>query len=234
MNDFAEPEDFYAIYDRHRTYVRAEVKKKHLAEFGRNLWVPGEFAPQHRILELGCGCGVFLAFIAAKGGKDFLGVEMDPKARQFMPASIAERVSTTTIDAFLKSYDGPPFDRVVMLDVFEHFSHPEGVALLRRVAAILAPNGRIVLRVPNASSPWGLQYQFGDLTHKALYAPDSIRQVGVAAGLDCLGCHSYKRGSVARRFATRIIEGTLNALLTDPPPMWSANLVAVLSKAAAP
>jgi len=136
MNDFMKPEDFYAVYDRHRTYVRAEVKKKHLAEFGRNLWVPGAFSPQHRILELGCGCGLFLAFIEAKGCKDFLGVEMDAKAKQFMPPSIAERVSTTTFDDFFDSYDGPRFDRVVMLDVFEHFSPSEGVALLRRITAI--------------------------------------------------------------------------------------------------
>lgn len=227
---FEKPEDFYAVYATHRTYVRAEVRKKHLAEFGRNLWTPGGFRPEHRVLELGCGVGLFLAFLQAKGVADFVGVEMDPKAKDYMPDSIAERVRTETLDGFFTAYDGPPFDRIVLLDVFEHFSPGEGVALLERCQKVLAPDGRIVLRVPNAGSPWGLQYQFNDLTHKSLYAPGNIRQLAMAAGMACLECREYTRGSAVRRFTNAMVERLCDALLTDPPPVWSANFVAVLEK----
>jgi cyclopropane fatty-acyl-phospholipid synthase-like methyltransferase len=229
--DFTKPEDFYSVYDTHRTYVRAEVRKKHLAEFGRNIWQPAGFNPQHRVLELGCGVGLFLAFLEAKGVSDFQGVEMDTKARDFMPASISEHVSTQSFEAFFDSFNGEPFDRIVLLDVFEHFSHGEGVALLRQIVQILKPDGCIILRVPNVASPWGLQYQFNDLTHKALYAPGNIRQLAMAADLDCHACLPYSRGSTVRRMTNGLVERVFNALLTDPPPIWSANFIAILNRA---
>ncbi|NQU59331.1 MAG: class I SAM-dependent methyltransferase [Rhodospirillales bacterium] len=228
--DFSKPEDFYSVYDRHRTYVRAEVRKKHLAEFGRNIWQPATFKPEHRVLELGCGVGLFLAFLEAKGISDFQGVEMDAKAKEYMPASISERVSTQSFETFFEGYKGQPFDRIVLLDVFEHFSHGEGVALLARIVQILKPDGQIILRIPNVASPWGLQYQFNDLTHKALYAPGNIRQLAMAADLDCRACLPYSRGSTIRRATTAMVEGIFNALLTDPPPIWSANFIAILGR----
>jgi cyclopropane fatty-acyl-phospholipid synthase-like methyltransferase len=228
--DFAKPEDFYEVYDRHRTYVRAEVQRKHLAEFGRNLWQPGGFHPDHRVLELGCGVGLFLAFLHARDVRDFHGVEMDAKARAFMPDPIAERVSTESFDAFFEKYDGPPFDRIVLLDVFEHFSPAEGIALLHKCNDVLHADGRIILRIPNMGSPWGLQYQFNDLTHKGLYAPGNIRLLAMAAKLDCMACLPYTRGSIARRITNAMLEHVFNSLLTDPPPIWSANFVAILKR----
>jgi|TARA_B100001964_G_scaffold45735_1_gene50931 cyclopropane fatty-acyl-phospholipid synthase-like methyltransferase len=228
--DFEKPEDFYSVYDKHRTYVRAEVRKKHLAEFGRNLWTPAGFSRGHRVLELGCGVGLFLAFIEAKGVRDFYGVEMDEKAMEFMPTSIRERVSTESFETFFKNYNGLSFDRIILLDVFEHFTYGEGVALLRKIVQILKPDGQIILRVPNAGSPWGLQYQFNDLTHKALYAPGNIRQLAMAADLNCHACFTYTRGSVVRRITNSLVERVFNTLLTDPPPIWSANFVAILKR----
>ena len=163
-----KPEDFYAVYDTHRTYVRAEVRRKHMREFTRNIWAPAGFQANHRVLEIGCGVGLFLAYLQAMGVQDFTGVEMDPKTKDFMPESIAARVHTTTMDAFLDAQKDEKFDRIVMLDVFEHFSYVEGVKVLQKLGTFLAPGGRIVLRTPNCASPWGLQFQFNDLTHKAM------------------------------------------------------------------
>lgn len=227
---FEKPEDFYSVYDAHRTYVRAEVRKKHLAEFGRNLWRPAGFETSHRVLEIGCGTGLFLAFLQAMGVTDFTGIEMDPKTRDFMPESIASRVHTTTLQDFMAGHDGSTFDRIVLLDVFEHFTMFEGVDLLRALMPLLAADGRIVMRVPNCASPWGLQFQFNDLTHKAMYAPGNVGHLALAAGLKCVDVRPYGRGSAFRRAATRVIEGTLDKLLTDPPPIWSANFVAILAK----
>ena len=226
--DFTRPEDFYSVYDRHRTYVRAEVRNKHLREFGRNLWRPGGFRPEHKVLELGCGVGLFLAFLERMGVKDFVGVEMDAKAREFMPPAIANRVVTASFESYFEGAGPARFDRIVLLDVFEHFDPGEGVALLRRLAQRLMPGGQVVLRVPNMASPWGLQYQYNDLTHKGFYAPGNMGQLALAAGYRCLACRPYDRGSAVRRFTTRLVEGTLNRLLTDPPPVWTANFVALL------
>jgi cyclopropane fatty-acyl-phospholipid synthase-like methyltransferase len=228
---FEKPEDFYAVYDQHRTYVRADVRKKHVAEFTRNIWTPAGFQTSHRVVEFGCGVGLFLAYLAKMGVTDFMGVEMDPKTRDFMPAHVAERVLTTDIATFLDGHDGKPFDRIVLLDVFEHFSYVEGVKLLEDLKPLLAPDGKLVLRTPNCASPWGLQFQYNDLTHKANYAPGNIGHVALAAGMKAEACLSYTRGSWSRRLTTKLVEGTLNRLLTDPPPVWTANFVTIISSA---
>lgn len=228
--EFERPEDFYRTYDRQRPYVRSDVRRRHIREFDRNLWKPGRFQPGHRVLELGCGIGQFLAFLETKGVGDFIGVEMDPRVRELMSPTIGARVVTATIDQFLGSYQGGSFDRIVLLDVFEHFAPGEGVALLRRLVPLLAEDGRIVLRIPNMASPWGVGYQFNDLTHKAFYTPQSIRQLALAVELDCLANLPYTRGNLRRRMTSALVERLLSKLLTDPPAIWTAMFVAVLGK----
>lgn len=226
---FDKPEDFYQVYDRHRTYVRADLRKKHIRDFTANVWNPAGFTPGMRVLELGCGVGLFLAFLRAMGVKDVTGVEMDPKVKEFMPADLAALVHTTTFEDFLGREGLGQFDRIVMLDVFEHFSPAEGVVLLRRFAQLLTPGGKLVIRVPNMASPWGLQYQYNDLTHKGFYAPGNVRQLALAAGWDAEACLPSRRGSTVRRLTEAAFEGLMNKVLTDPPPVWTANFIAVLS-----
>lgn len=229
MQDFNKPEDFYGVYDRHRTYVKAEVRKKHRREFTANLWQPADFQAGMRVLELGCGVGLFLAFLRSMGVEDAIGVEMDAKAKDYMPADLAAKVRTATFAEFLADATIAPFDRIAMLDVFEHFDPGEGVALLRRLKTLLKPGGKLIIRVPNMASPWGLQYQYNDLTHKGFYAPGNIRQLGLAAGWRTEACLPYRRGSAVRRMTDAVFERVMNRLLTDPPPVWTANFVAVLS-----
>jgi cyclopropane fatty-acyl-phospholipid synthase-like methyltransferase len=226
--DYSRPEDFYQVYDRHRTYVRAEMRKKHIRDFTSNIWHPAAFASHMRVLELGCGVGLFLAYLREMGVRDAVGVEMDPKAKEFMPAEVASMVHTTTFEDYLGRDNLGKFDRIVMLDVFEHFAPGEGVALLRRFAGLLAPGGKLVIRVPNMASPWGPQYQYNDLTHKGFYAPGNIRQLALAAGWEAEACLPSRRGSAARRLTEAAFERALNRMLTDPPPVWTANFIAVL------
>jgi hypothetical protein len=115
-----------------------------------------------------------------------------------------------------------------MFDILEHFSPYEGVELLHKLKNFLAGNGRIVVRVPNMSSPWGLQYQFHDLTHKALYTPGSLRQLALAADMDCVACLPQWRGSGFKRLTETCINALLRRLLTEAPAIMSANMIGVL------
>jgi|AGTN01.2.fsa_nt_gi Cyclopropane fatty acid synthase and related methyltransferases len=225
---FNQPEDFYNVYDRHRTYVKAELRKKHIRDFTANIWQPGAFTPGMRVLELGCGVGLFLAYLRAMKAGEAVGVEMDPKAKEFMPPDLAALVHTTTFDDYLSRRDLGRFDRIVMLDVFEHFSPAEGVDLLRRFRHLLSPGGKLIVRVPNMASPWGMQYQYNDLTHKGFYAPGNIRQLALAAGWETEACLPSRRGSTIRRLLDTGFEKLMNKVLTDPPPVWTANFIAVL------
>ena len=123
------------------------------------------------------------------------------------------------------------YDRVALFDVLEHFTAEEGLRLLRQVGGILRPGGNVIIKVPNAASPWGLQFQFGDLTHKTAYSPDSLRQQAIAAGLTCTACYPHYLGSSSRQLFDRAFHGILDRVLMSRPEIWSPNFFAVLQPA---
>ncbi|MDP7098932.1 MAG: class I SAM-dependent methyltransferase [Rhodospirillales bacterium] len=224
---FDKPEDFYRVYGEHRTYAPAETRRKHIRQFDAQFWRPAECRAGMSVLELGCGTGIFLAYLRRKRIAEFVGVDADEAVKKYMPDDVAAKVTIGDIRDFIEKTERV-FDRIVMLDVFEHFSVFEGRALLSSLKPLLAPEGRIVMRLPNAASPWGLQYQFQDLTHKAIYGPGNIRHLAHAAGYDCLACFSARRGNPFKHFIEDCVHALLNRMLTEPPPVWGANMVVVL------
>jgi cyclopropane fatty-acyl-phospholipid synthase-like methyltransferase len=230
--EFKKLEDFYQVYHRHRTYVQAAVSKKHIRRFDKQIWQPAQMNKNTSVLELGCGVGLFLAYLEAKGIKNFMGIDNDSRAREYMPESISEHVIFGDIWSEIKKLhtNSEKFDCIVLLDVFEHFSYIEGQNLLVRLANILTPNGKIVIRIPNGSSPFSLQYQFGDLTHKAIYAPSAIEFVAKASDFEMERLIPVIRGNAIKQFIEKIIFGILNRIITDPPPLWEANMVVILAQ----
>ena len=228
---FEKIDDFYKVYHKHRTYVKAEVRKKHLKRFDKQIWQPAKMTINNSVLELGCGVGLFLAYLEAKGIQKFTGIDNDPKAREFIPKSIAENVIFGDIWLEIEKLilNSEKFDCIVLLDVFEHFSYIEGNNLLVRLAHVLNANGKIIIRVPNGSSPLSLQYQFGDVTHKAIYAPSAIEFVALASGFKVESLIPVIRGNISKQIIEKIIFGVLNRVMTDPPPLWQANMVVILA-----
>ncbi|MBL4689872.1 MAG: hypothetical protein JKY68_00140, partial [Rhodospirillales bacterium] len=121
-----------------------------------------------------------------------------------------------------------PFGCVVLLDVFERFSAGDGVRLLQKIKTVLAPKGRVVIRVPNMSSPWGGIHQFADLTHKTAFTPNSLEQLAQAAGYRATAFLPQRRGSPFRRFAEDALHGFLSMILAVTPVVWTPNMIAVL------
>jgi cyclopropane fatty-acyl-phospholipid synthase-like methyltransferase len=228
---FEKLEDFYQVYDRHRTYVEADVRPKHIRRFDKQVWHPAQMATSSSVLELGCGVGLFLAYLEAKGITRFVGIDSDPKAQNFMPKRIADKFILgdiwTEIEQLAERSE--KFDTIVLLDVFEHFSFMEGQDLLVRLKQILTQTGKVVMRVPNASSPFGLQYQFGDITHKAIYTPSAIEFIAVASNFSVEKLVPVRRGHILKQVLEDIIFKILNKIFTNPPPLWEANMVVILS-----
>lgn len=224
------PENFYDGYAAFKNYRQPGLKPKHIRWFDAEFWHPAECHSDMSMVEIGCGTGQFLAYLMSKGVTKIVGIEQDSRAVAAMDPAVATVVQTSDVWAWL---DGLPektrFDRIAMLDVLEHFSPGDGVHLLERLRKALGANGRIVIRVPNMSSPWGAQHQFSDLTHKTAYTPVSLRQLALTAGYDCVRIVPQRRGSPFRRIAEDMLNWVLSRVLSEPPPLWSANMIAVLA-----
>ena len=223
--------DFYAAYGRFKDYAAPGLKAKHIRRFDALFWRPAACTPAMAVLEVGCGLGQFLLYLEAKGVRDCVGFDQDPALAGHVPEAVREHFRVADVWGFLAGgAEGRTFDRIVLFDVLEHFAPTDGARLLAALAAVLRPGGRLVVKVPNAASPWGAQHQFGDLTHRAAYTPKSLRQLALAAGLDCLACVADEAGSRRRRLTDRGVHRLLAWLLLAPPPIWSANFVGVLGR----
>lgn len=219
------PEDFYSTYKDHRQYVVPEIRKKHKREFRKSFWFPCEFKPDMSVLEIGCGTGLFLSFLEQEGITDFIGIDTDHKVLEFMPDNVKQKVQIVDINTYLSSVENEiKFDRVVMIDVLEHFNPREGVDLLERIKKILKPEGGIVVRVPNLASPWGGKWQYHDLTHKAAYTSGSLKQLGIKAGLNCQ-VFEHRRGNPRKQILENLFISFLEFFITDPPDFWSTTIV---------
>ncbi len=128
-------------------------------------------ASRLNVLEIGFGNGQFLAFCR---GLDFniLGVEANPhlmaraRAAGFEVVPSIEEASATA-----------PFDLIAAFDVLEHLDTTTLQHFFRAVKAMLAENGRLLVRVPNGDSPFGRRHQHGDLTHVTTFGEFKFRQL---------------------------------------------------------
>ncbi len=221
--------DFSLTYGAHKSYDTPTLLKKHIRRFDHEFWTPGPPPSGASVLDVGCGPGMFLLYLLDKGIEDFVGVDPDPALPSVMPSEVADRFRNASVWDFLETEAGP-YDRITMWDVFEHFAPDDGAKLMGMLRDRLKPGGRIVLRVPNAESPWGLKAQFGDLTHRAPYTPTSMRQLAGALGLAHVAFLDEGEGSKARRAKQKALGWFLDRFLVTPPDIWSGNFVAVLER----
>lgn len=107
-----------------------------------------QFSPQTRVLDLGCGHGVFGAELVKKGCSVTFADE-----ENFLLSEIANApFQRINIDRDDLSTLGE-YDLVICSNVFEHLSKP--FQFLESAHKILAPKGRLYLSWTNWLSPWG-------------------------------------------------------------------------------
>ena len=220
---------FESTYGDFKGYTTPTLKPKHARRLDREFWIPAACEPGMSVLEIGCGTGLFLAYLRAKGIDDFLGIDLDPRLADVVPGNVRERFRAVDVWEFLdEAPNAAAFDRIALFDVIEHFTVADATRLLERLRPLMRPGGRLVLKTPNGGSPWGLQYRYGDLTHKAAYTPGSMRQLAIAAGWRCTAAYPHYLGSPSRVLFDRALHGLLDRVLATPPEIWTANFFAIL------
>jgi 2-polyprenyl-3-methyl-5-hydroxy-6-metoxy-1,4-benzoquinol methylase len=135
-----------------------------------------------RVLEVGFGNGSFLGWVRSLGVETW-GVELSPglveRANTFLGV---RRAFGDLNDPQLTAVSGS-FTHIVAFDVVEHIAQADLPIFLNRLKALLARDGRIVLRFPNGDSPFGRAHQHGDPTHVTTIGSGKIRYLALQAGL---------------------------------------------------
>jgi 2-polyprenyl-3-methyl-5-hydroxy-6-metoxy-1,4-benzoquinol methylase len=139
-------ESFYETFYRSNEVDSLRIIRHWQAETLLDRLVDLDFKGK-RVLEIGCGNGDFLRHLAARH-PDALLTGIDPHT-----AHPSNQIRKMSLEEFLIAWRGqhlPPYDVIIMLDVFEHM--PDPVDTLRKVRSLLGPSGRLILKVPNKNS----------------------------------------------------------------------------------
>jgi 2-polyprenyl-3-methyl-5-hydroxy-6-metoxy-1,4-benzoquinol methylase len=150
-----------------------------------------------RLLDIGCGTGLFLA-VARRRGWEPYGVDDCDEATTHARDHFGLDVWSGSFTDFVA--DGKTFDAITMWDIIEHSRDPVG--LLEVAGAVLAPGGVMGISTPNQRSILdvvaGLGYRttFGALKkplekfyieqHFLYFTPESLEDALRRAGLDAI------------------------------------------------
>jgi cyclopropane-fatty-acyl-phospholipid synthase len=120
---------------------------------------------RHRLLDIGCGWGSFLAHAYKRTGCAGHGVTIsEPQWRYARQAH--EHLDVSLVDYRDPSIDARgPFDRIVSVGMFEHVGKRNHRAFFARVAKLLADDGILLLHTignkgRGGANPWILRYIF--------------------------------------------------------------------------
>lgn len=199
------------------------------ARFDAEIWYPAQCSPYDSFLEIGCGDGSFLAYLAGRKVARFQGIDPDPTLAERLPEDLRPHFSCRDAWQLLAAPEAGPYDRVILPHILEFLSPDDGIRLLETLRPRLNEGARVVVRVPNAASPWALPARHRDLTSRTAFSPASLAQMARRAGYDVDGIWPQRRGSRRRMFTDALVHRFLSWALLDPPPLWCANFYGMLT-----
>lgn len=189
--------------EEHRSYVRLLHEELAKVRHGK------------RLLDFGCGPGYMLKYWLDHG-YDARGCELNPHLADFAEQRAPGRILRGTLDEIRAA--GHVFDVIFANHVLEHI--PDPAAMLRTWGSLLAPDGVVLIAVPNIDSLntyvlgpiWpGLQLN----THLWHFAPRTLGSVLTRAGFTpervvvrtTLGTdyHTHRATTLPRRIFAKVV-----------------------------
>jgi SAM-dependent methyltransferase len=135
------------------------------------------------IIDVGCGFGLLVYSLLRLGCRDVRGVDVDEgqiavARSRGLPCDQVE--PTAQADYFRER--GRQVGVIFLFDVLEHVPVGGQVEFLQTLRSSLAQGGRIILQVPNASSPIAGHMRYIDPTHTSSFTVDSLKFTLRSAG----------------------------------------------------
>ena len=128
------------------SWMKEQRKKRHKM-WEKRLNKLQKFRPTGKILDVGCGDGLFLE-IAKNKGWQISGTELSQFASEYASKALKKRIFNGELKE--AKFSDNSFDVVTMWHVLEHVSDPK--SYLREIHRILKPEGLLLLAVPNINN----------------------------------------------------------------------------------
>jgi len=194
------------LYERYVSTFKAASSAEASVHWWDHKYLPllGDVDRGAPVLEVGCGDGRLLEYLARRGFTSTTGVDISPEQ-----AFLAQRrgVHAECNDALTYLTDHvSEFGAVIAVDVLEHLTRDELVPLARKLHGALQPHGRLLVQTANGAGLFPGQVIYGDLTHQTVFTPESLSQLLTHAGF--VNLTFYETGPIPIR-----LRGRLNVLL---------------------
>ena len=180
------------------------------------------------VLDIGCGQGLLVRNLLDEGYVGAAGVDISPEQVQIAHQNGVETVTCADYREVLTSQK---WAAVIATDLVEHLAKDEVIELFALVRASLEYAGRFIVRSPNATSPFGGNYQFSDFTHQTYLTPQSFSQLAKHSHFETVNAypcapivHGWKSrarsavffvGSAAMRLMLTAETGETNHIVTQ-------------------
>jgi SAM-dependent methyltransferase len=198
-----------AYPDLYRRHWWWRVRERILLDKIRELL--GGRVPHARILDIGCGAGLFFDALEQFGYVE--GIESDPIALE-QSGRWRTRIHPGELETFAPDR---AFDLILALDVVEHVRSPE--TLLRQAARFLARDGRILITTPAFNWLWTSHDRLNH--HVKRYTAAEMRALVRKAGLEPVHTRYLFQSLVIPKFLVRVREAMRPAAPSVPrvPPL---------------
>lgn len=125
------------------------------------------------VLDIGCGMGFAMLAFKRAGYRSVSGVDVDQSQIDACRRLDLDVERINSLIEYLKERVGK-FGLVTLIDVLEHIPQDSVIESLKHVCAALAPNGRLIIRVPNANSMVWTRWHYNDFTHRVGFTESSV------------------------------------------------------------
>lgn len=218
------------LYKSVRDRSSVALKKKHMDQYDREFESLSQADASMSVLEIGCGTGIFLRYLEKKGYGRVVAVDTDEGLTEALTdLAVAQVHFGDVFYVVAEKLCHERFDRIALYDVIEHIEVGVLFDFMRKLRKLLKPGGKVVLRAPNVSSPWGVKMFFDSFDHVTPMTPGRVREMALATGYGVDGVFEQLPVKWTKRLTQALLHKVFGAALAYHPDIWSANLLAVLS-----
>ena len=178
-------------YDRHYLRVNPDNIKTEMvahrsyeSQYGK---LVQSFSLGTKVLDIGCGSGYLLSWLAKKPGLVLTGVDLSDNQIQIARKKLPGTIHLECSDAKNFCHTHPEmFNVIFCLDVLEHLEKEELMGFLEVLRKALVPTGVLVCKVPNMANMLSISVRYADLTHEIGFTSLSLLHVLSCTGfVDC-------------------------------------------------
>ncbi len=180
-----------------------------------------------RILDAGCGTGAVMEYLSGYGS--VVGFDFSPEALRFCRKRQLDRLARASVMAL--PFPDSSFDLIVSFDVLCERAVEDDMVALREFARVLAPGGRVLLRLPAYDWLRGRHDEAVHIRHR--YTTGEMRERFRKAGLESehlsyANCLLFPIAA-AKRMLERVIPPQEQSDLTIGTGVFNGPLRAVLA-----